>query len=156
MSIRPIRSACGDPIDLIVATCGADCGNGLRTIQCVFFAERCNCHVTICGSSSRLGETGAHPSILGQVDSTTGHPGQDICIGTLEPSKTAVRATHTAKGLVRAAIDDMLVGDLDSVHASSLCVQPNCTVVLGADACERWLISGFEGNSGVVAAAPGA
>jgi hypothetical protein len=51
------------------------------------------------------------------------------------------------------SIGSVFVGDLDTRHVSSICVQPNCTVVFSANTGIWWLIGSLEADTSIVGAA---
>lgn len=156
VSVGAVVGTISDPVDLAVAVGGTDLRSSLLTDEGLLVREEGDGDVAVVGAVLGLGVALAHPVVEGQVNSTTGNPGEDVRVGANEASEGAVGATHSTHGLVAATVDGHLVGDLDAVvaHALGLSVEPDGTLVLSAEGGEGRSVGLLKGNTGVVGAAP--
>ncbi|GKT59543.1 LOW QUALITY PROTEIN: PE-PGRS family protein [Colletotrichum tofieldiae] len=157
VGVGAVVGAGRDPVDLAVAAGGTDLGRGLLADDGLLVREEGDGDVAVAGAVDGFGVALAHPVVEGQVLGAAGDPGEDVRVGADEAGQDTVGAGRAAHGLVGAAVDDVLVGDLDAVagHALGFRVQPDGTLVLGAEGGEGRGVGGLEGDAGVVGAAPG-
>lgn len=119
MSVGAVGSASGDPVDLSITVSGTDGGTGLVADDSLLVGEGGDGNVAaVCAVGSR-GVAITHPGVFGQIDGTTGDPGEDVFVAALVACKAGVGSAHATHGLARSPVGRVLVGDLDAFRGHS-------------------------------------
>lgn len=158
MGIRAVVAATGDPGHLAVAIGGADLRGGLGANLGVLVGEQGDGNVAVIGAVVSVGVAITHPGVGRDIYGAARDPREDVVGRFSKASKTTVTTGHTSHRLTRTTVGGVLVGDLNAsvIHALVIGVQPDRTLVLGADTRIRSGVRSFEGNASVMTASPGA